>query len=91
VPDLPVGPQYGVTEIKSSVSVTNTPQLQSEASVAKENDNLPFNLIISPDTKSISGPVIRAIDNSDGSVFQFDPNTRTFITIDLPDNGPWQR
>jgi RHS repeat-associated protein len=90
VPDLPVGPQYGVSEIKSGASVTNTPQLQAQASIARQND-LPFNLIISPETNSISGPVIRSINETGGNVFQFDTTTGTWTTIDLPDGGPWQR
>jgi hypothetical protein len=79
-----------VTEIKGGVNVANTPQLQAQASIAQQN-NLPYNLIISPDTDSIAGPIVAAINKTGGNVFQFDPSTNAWTTINIPQSGPWQR
>jgi adhesin HecA-like repeat protein len=76
IPDLPL--QYGVTDIKNVKYITNTKQLQAQASLA-EQQKTSFNLIISPKTEKISIPVSRSIRNNQGKIFEFDPVTETMI------------
>ncbi|HEX8324048.1 MAG TPA: RHS repeat-associated core domain-containing protein, partial [Tepidisphaeraceae bacterium] len=94
VPDLPVGVSRGLTDIKDVINITNTPQIQGFASVARQQNNLPFNLIISPRTQSISGTVVEAINRSNGNVFQFNDATGAWSTVDLrgfKSGIPWKR
>jgi YD repeat-containing protein len=90
VPDLPVGPQYGVTEIKSSANVVDTPQIRAEASVARQN-KVPFNIVIGPDTQSISGTVIKRVEDANGVMLKFDDATNTWTFLNPPESGPWRR
>lgn len=42
---------------------------------------MPFNLIISPRTQTISEPLRRAIESTGGSIFEFNPATEMFKEI----------
>ena len=90
MPDLPVGARFGVADAKNVVSISNTRQIQGFASLAEQND-LPFSLIISPRTEYITEGVTDAIRSSEGSVFQFDPVTETWTSIDIGISGAWRR
>ena len=39
---------------------------------------VPFNLIVSPETKTISGSVLNAVDETKGAILVFDPKTGAF-------------
>lgn len=64
----------GVTEIKSSLKVWNTTQLRLQARLA-EIWGVPFNLVVSPRTTTISPKLLRAIEDSGGSILVYDPLT----------------
>lgn len=57
VPDLPVGDAYGVTDVKDWKNLSNDRQLKAFGAYAKAN-KLPFNLVISPKTESMSEPLL---------------------------------
>ncbi len=90
VPDLPVGPKYGVTDVKNVVDLTNSPQLRAFHQYAVDN-NLPFNSIIGPRTQSISEPLLNNIRQTGGKVMRYDPATREFEIIDIGTSGPWKK
>ncbi|QYF93485.1 PAAR domain-containing protein [Massilia sp. PAMC28688] len=90
VPDLPVGPKYGVTDVKNVVDLSNSPQLRAFHRYAVEN-NLPFNSIIGPRTQTISEPLLNNIRQTGGRVMRYDPVTRQFTTIDIGTSGPWKK
>lgn len=90
VPDLPVGPAYGVTDIKNHIDLSNSDQLRAFYQHAIDND-LPLNFIIGPRTQSISEPLLDNIRKTGGSVMFYDPATRLFTTIDIGPSGPWTR
>lgn len=90
VPDLPVGLEYGVTDVKNVIKLSNSDQLRAFAQHADEN-GLPFNSIIGPRTESISEPLLDNIRKTGGSVIHYDPLTREFINIDIGTSGPWKK
>lgn len=90
VPDLPVGSQYGVTDIKNWMDLTNSDQLRAFHGYAVAN-NLPFNIIISPRTLTISEPVLDNIRSTGGSVIQYDPATNELTPVDIGKSGSWTR
>jgi hypothetical protein len=79
-----------VTDIKNVQEITNSTnkygvkQLESFFDRAKA-ENLPFNLIISPNTKSISQTVVNMVKETNGRIFQFDPSIGKWSTIDISD------
>jgi hypothetical protein len=77
---LLIGNRFGVTEIKDEIAISLTAQLRSQFAAAKTG-NLPFNLIISPRTTTIYGPVRRAVEATGGIITQFDSVTGKFTTI----------
>src|SRR6185312_7281603 len=90
VPDLPVGSDYGVTDIKNVAYLHDTDQLKQFAQYAKDN-KLPFNLIVGPDTQGISGPLLDNVRATGGTVTQYDPATKQFSTIEIGESGNWKR
>jgi len=90
VPDLPVGQQFGVTDVKDHLDLTNSDQLRAFYDYATEN-NLSFNIIISPRTQTISEPLLDNIRSSGGSVMQFDPASNELTPVDIGPSGPWTR
>jgi len=79
-PDL-YSPLYGVTEIKNVINIGNLPQLRAEARLASPESGMPFNLIISPRTKTIHENVMANIKIKGGKIFEFNPTTGTFKEI----------
>jgi filamentous hemagglutinin len=71
IPDVLGG---GITEIKDVVNLSFTRQLRIEHAAAQG----PFNLVVSPRTEYISGPLRSAVRESGGSIRVFDPATGTF-------------
>lgn len=90
VPDLPVGPKYGVTDVKNVVNLSNSPQLRAFHQYAVDN-NLPFNQIIGPRTQTISEPLLNNIRQTGGSVMRYDPATRQFTPVNIGTSGPWKK
>ena len=90
IPDLPVGKEFGVTDVKNWVEVTNNDQLRAFHKYAAEND-MPFNLIVGPRTQTISEPLLDNIRQTGGGVIEYNPTTREFNPIDIGDKGPWKR
>jgi len=84
-PDLPVGNLYGVTDAKNVVHLYQTPQTRGFFEVAKSQD-VPFNLIVSPRTQTISGPLRQSIERTGGTIFEFDPVTETFKKVIIEGN-----
>ena len=75
VPDL-ISALGDVTEIKNVVNLSFTKQLQIQAQAADGS----FNLIVSPRTQYISGPLQDAVSASGGTIRIYNPATRTFTT-----------
>jgi len=90
VPDLPVGGDWGVTDIKNVEYLTNSDQLKAFYGYAKDND-LPFNVIISPKTQSVSAPVLDQIRLTNGNLFEYNLNNQTLNTLDIGAESFWKR
>lgn len=90
VPDLPVGGQYGVTDIKNVKYLTNSDQLRAFYQYAASNE-MPFNIIISPKTQSVSNTVLDQIRNTNGKLFEFNLDKQSLNPIDIGVNGAWKR
>jgi len=90
VPDLPVTDEFGVTDIKNVVELSNSDQLRAFHRYAAEH-NMPFNLIIGPRTETISEPLLNNIRETGGRVVMFDPATEELTEINIGRSGPWRR
>jgi hypothetical protein len=70
------GRPVGFVEFKDVKYITRTRQLLAQIEYAEEN-GLPYNLVVSPNTERISRPLLKAIDNfkntNGGSIFRYDP------------------
>jgi len=67
-----------ITEAKDVVNLSNSDQFRGYFATRR-----PINLIVSPNTKTISEPLQKLIDASGGSIRVFDPTTRTFTPWNL--------
>jgi filamentous hemagglutinin len=74
IPDIIRG---SITEIKSGERISNTRQLRIQAAEAARR-GVPLNLIVGPETKSVSGPLQDAIKESGGRVLVYNPTTGAF-------------
>lgn len=90
IPDMPVGKKWGVTDIKDVEYLTNTDQLKAFHNYAKEN-NMPFNLIVSPKTNQVSAPVLDQIRSTNGRLYEYDVTNQVLKTIDIGKDGLWKR
>jgi hypothetical protein len=90
VPDLPVGSEYGVTEVKNVNYLCDSPQLQAFAQYAKDHE-LPFNLIVGPDTQRISQPLLDNVRATNGTVTEYDPVANRWSVLDVGQSGNWKR
>lgn len=68
-PDFPINKKWGITDVKNVQNLTSSPQLDAFYKYAKDND-LPFNIVIDPNTKTVSAPLIEKILETGGSVKQ---------------------
>jgi hypothetical protein len=68
-----------ITEIKSGMNLSYSPQLQIQAQTA-ESTGGSFNLIVGPNNQYISGPLQNAVFQSGGTIQVFDPATATFTS-----------
>ena len=78
-PDLPIS-MAGVTDIKNVRKISFTSQLQAQSALAKQQGTS-FNLIISPQTETISKSLYKEIITSKGTgkVFEYNPTTQQMI------------
>lgn len=90
VPDLPVGEEFGVTDIKNVATLTDSPQLAAFHALAQER-GLPFNLIVGPRTTRITGPLLDRIRSSGGTVHCYDPADKSLKPLALPAAGYWSK
>lgn len=90
VPDLPVGGKFGVTDVKNVQDLSNSPQLKAFYNYAVDNE-MKFNLIVGPKTRSISEPLLDNIRNTNGTVRIFDPATEKLLPVDIGTSGHWRR
>jgi hypothetical protein len=67
----------GIREIKDVVEIDSSVQLRIQAAYAQAR-GIPFNLIVSPNTKRISNSVQNMIRDTGGTIQRFDPATGTF-------------
>ena len=74
IPDLWGKTVGGLLEIKNVVDLSYRKQLRAQVRLANE-ERVPFNLVVSPRTQSISEPLRDAIKSTGGSVYKYDPNT----------------
>ena len=75
VPDLWGRNVGGVLEAKNVQKLSYSPQLQAQVALAREN-NQPFNLVVSPRTRTVSGPLRDAVEDARGHVYVYDPVTK---------------
>lgn len=80
LPDFPVGRKWGVTDVKNVQNLTVSPQLDAFYKYAKEN-GLKFNVVIGPNTKTVSAPLIEKILETGGSVQQLKDGKLVPISI----------
>jgi len=80
IPDLPIGSRFGVTDVKNVVALSRDSQLRTQIDAAL-TARLPFNLIISPRTETVSLPLQQAIRQTGGRVFEFDASTQAFRSV----------
>lgn len=64
-------------EIKSGKAVSLDSQMTAQYSVAAAK-HIPLNLVVSPQTQYISGPLQDAIKATGGRIVIFDPETKVF-------------
>lgn len=55
------------------------------------DNNLPFSIVISPRTETVSDPLLENIRKSGGELMEFDEVTQEFSFIDISKKGPWKR
>jgi hypothetical protein len=85
VPDIYRGGLAPIGDVKDVLRLTFTSQLQAMADLAKMTGTS-FNIIVSPRTISISGPLADAVRSSGGFIFRFDPATNLSEVWDATGN-----
>ena len=64
----------GMLEAKDVLKLSRTRQLDGQIALALEHKQ-PFNLVVSPRTQSVSGPLRRAVRETGGTVYVYNPAT----------------
>ena len=80
IPDFPVGNQWGVMDVKNVKDIASSPQLDAFYQHAKEK-GLPFNIVIGPNTETMSAPLIGKILETGGQVFKMEGDKLVPVTI----------
>lgn len=79
IPDI-MGRLVGLVEFKDERYSTRSKQLTAQLNYADQS-GMPFNLVVSPNTKAISKPLIRQIEaitqRNGGGIYRYDPATDT--------------
>jgi len=71
--------------VKNVINISDSDQLRAQFKLAIDSGQ-PFNLVISPRTETISGPLSEKIRQAGGEIFQFDASTNTFSSTSLVGN-----
>ncbi|HIE30059.1 TPA: hypothetical protein EYP66_22570, partial [Candidatus Poribacteria bacterium] len=78
IPDLWGRNTGGILEVKNVQNLSNSNQMRAQLQLA-ESTGTPFNLVVSPRTQSISGPLRARIDavtrKVGGGIYRYDPST----------------
>ena len=78
IPDLWGRSTGGILEVKNVQNLSNSNQLRAQLQLAEETGT-PFNLVVSPRTQNISGPLRDRIDEVTtkvgGGIYRYDPST----------------
>jgi hypothetical protein len=77
-PDVDWG--ESVTEVKDYINLNFEENLPAQADAA-EAAGVPFNVIISPRTQTVSIPLQQRVRELGGRILQFDPATKTFSSV----------
>ena len=80
VPDFPVGGKWGVTDVKNVKDITSSPQLDAFYKHAKDN-GLPFNIVVGPNTQSMSAPLVDKILETGGKVWKMEDGELVSLTL----------
>ncbi|WP_410478221.1 putative toxin [Pseudomonas syringae group sp. J309-1] len=64
----------GLLEIKDVLKLSLTKKFQAQVKIALESGQ-PLNLVVSPRTQTISGPLTRQIRRTSGDIFRYNPAT----------------
>ncbi|WP_114391083.1 putative toxin [Notoacmeibacter marinus] len=64
----------GLLEAKNVQNLSLSPQLRAQAQIARETGQ-PMNLIVSPRTQRVSGPLLDDVRSTGGNVHIYDPAT----------------
>ena len=64
----------GMLEAKDVLKLSRTRQLDGQIALAIEHGQ-PFNLVVSPRTQSVSGPLRSAVEDTGGMVYVYNPAT----------------
>ena len=84
VPDLWGKNVGGVLEAKNVQKLSYSPQLQAQVALAREN-NQPFNLVVSPRTRTVSEPLRDAVKKTRGGIYVYNPATKDLTEFKFKD------
>ncbi|WP_321965427.1 putative toxin [Paraburkholderia sp. J7] len=87
IPDVYAGGQTPIGDVKDVINLSYTRQLQAQADVAKSTGTS-FNVITSPRTRTISQPLMDAVQSSGGFIFKVDPAAGSVHVWDVS-AGAW--
>jgi hypothetical protein len=76
IPDLWGNNVGGLLEAKNVQNLSMSNQLRAQIQVATETGQ-PLNLVVSPRTQSVSGPLVSGVQSTGGNVFVYNPATDT--------------
>jgi filamentous hemagglutinin len=74
IPDLWGRNVGGVLEAKNVQNLSLSPQLRAQAQIAREAGE-PMNLVVSPRTQRVSGPLLNDVRSTGGNVYVYNPAT----------------
>ncbi|MGU3400492.1 hemagglutinin repeat-containing protein [Brucellaceae bacterium D45D] len=76
IPDLWQSSVGGLLEAKNVQNLSMSNQLRAQIQVATETGQ-PLNLVVSPRTQSVSGPLVSGVRSTGGNVYVYNPATDT--------------
>ncbi|WP_107497092.1 putative toxin [Thalassobius sp. I31.1] len=74
IPDLWGRNVGGLLEAKNVQRLSLSPQLRAQSQIARESGE-PLNLVVSPRTQTVSGPLLNDVRSTGGNVFVYNPAT----------------
>ncbi|WP_187794956.1 RHS repeat-associated core domain-containing protein [Paracoccus amoyensis] len=80
IPDI-MGPNVGgIIEVKDVRNLSLSRQLRAQIELANQTGQ-PFNLVVSPRTQYVSGPLLKAIRAGGGDVYIYDPSGSGSLSV----------